>query len=167
MTSPPVTITSCLFGQLHYETHCTYPVVSWRAYQHLFQCRHDRFQAEKTTIIPFRCHQIHQRNKKENLKTYLTQSHQLKTQIIIQIPVFDFFVVVFIQLRTLNKIDKDDVMQAHLNRIEKEYISSLKMCFTFNTYGLFGNHGLRTPREEIAFTTRPNSHSNSQILRYG
>ena len=29
MTSPPVTITSCLFGQLHYETHCTYPVVSW------------------------------------------------------------------------------------------------------------------------------------------
>ena len=33
MTSPPVTITSCLFGQLHYETHCAYPVVSWRAYQ--------------------------------------------------------------------------------------------------------------------------------------
>ena len=29
MTSPPVTITSCLFGQLHYETHCTYSVVSW------------------------------------------------------------------------------------------------------------------------------------------
>ena len=111
MTSPPVTITSCLFGQLHYETHCAYPVVSWRAYQLTYSSAATiDFRAEKTTIIPFRCHQIHQRNKKENLKTYLTQSHQLKTQIIIQIPVFDFFVVVFIQLRTLNKIDKDDVM---------------------------------------------------------
>ena len=26
------------------------------------------------------------------------------------------------------------------------------------------NHGLRTPREEIAFTTRPKIHSHSQIL---
>ena len=28
-------------------------------------------------------------------------------------------------------------------------------------------HGLRTPREEIAFTTRPKIHSHSQIFRYG
>ena len=32
-------------------------------------------------------------------------------------------------------------------------------------YGL--NHGLRTPREEIAFTARPKIHSHSQIFRYG
>ena len=29
------------------------------------------------------------------------------------------------------------------------------------------DHGLRTPREEIAFTTRPKIHSHSQIFRYG
>ena len=29
------------------------------------------------------------------------------------------------------------------------------------------NHGLRTPREEIAFTARPKIHSHSQIFRYG
>ena len=28
-------------------------------------------------------------------------------------------------------------------------------------------HGLRTPREEIAFTTRPKTQSQSQIFRYG
>ena len=28
------------------------------------------------------------------------------------------------------------------------------------------NHGLRTPREEIAFTERPKIHSHSQIFRY-
>ena len=28
-------------------------------------------------------------------------------------------------------------------------------------------HGLRTPREEIAFTARPKIHSQSQIFRYG
>ena len=28
-------------------------------------------------------------------------------------------------------------------------------------------HGLRTPREEIAFTARPKIHSHSQIFRYG
>ena len=28
-------------------------------------------------------------------------------------------------------------------------------------------HGLRTPREEIAFTARPKIHSPSQIFRYG
>ena len=29
------------------------------------------------------------------------------------------------------------------------------------------NHGLRTPREEIAFTARPKIQSQSQIFRYG
>ena len=29
------------------------------------------------------------------------------------------------------------------------------------------SHGLRTPREEIAFTARPKIHSHSQIYRYG
>ena len=29
------------------------------------------------------------------------------------------------------------------------------------------NHGLRTPREEIAFTARPKIHSHSQMFRYG
>ena len=29
------------------------------------------------------------------------------------------------------------------------------------------NHGLRTPREEKAFTARPKIHSHSQIFRYG
>ena len=29
------------------------------------------------------------------------------------------------------------------------------------------NHGLRTPREEMAFTARPKIHSHSQIFRYG
>ena len=29
------------------------------------------------------------------------------------------------------------------------------------------DHGLRTPREEIAFTARPKTHSHSQIFRYG
>ena len=29
------------------------------------------------------------------------------------------------------------------------------------------NHGLRTPREEISFTTRPKIHYHSQIFRYG
>ena len=29
------------------------------------------------------------------------------------------------------------------------------------------NHGLRTPREDIAFTARPKIHSHSQIFRYG
>ena len=29
------------------------------------------------------------------------------------------------------------------------------------------HHGLRTPREEIAFTARPKIHSHSQIFRYG
>ena len=28
-------------------------------------------------------------------------------------------------------------------------------------------HGLRTPREEIAFTARPKIHSHSQIIKYG
>ena len=28
-------------------------------------------------------------------------------------------------------------------------------------------HGLRTPREELAFTARPKIHSHSQIFRYG
>ena len=28
-------------------------------------------------------------------------------------------------------------------------------------------HGLRTPREEIAFTARPKIHSHSQVFRYG
>jgi hypothetical protein len=28
-------------------------------------------------------------------------------------------------------------------------------------------HGLRTPREEIAFTAQPKIHSHSQIFRYG
>ena len=28
-------------------------------------------------------------------------------------------------------------------------------------------HGLRTPRQKIAFTARPKSHSHSQIFRYG
>ena len=30
----------------------------------------------------------------------------------------------------------------------------------------FHRQGLRTPREEIAFTARPNIHSHSQIFRY-
>ena len=29
------------------------------------------------------------------------------------------------------------------------------------------NHGLRTPRQKIAFTARPKIHSHSQIFRYG
>ena len=29
------------------------------------------------------------------------------------------------------------------------------------------NHGLRTPREQIAFPARPKIHSHSQIFRYG
>ena len=28
-------------------------------------------------------------------------------------------------------------------------------------------HGLRTPREEVAFTARPKIHSHSQIFKYG
>ena len=32
-------------------------------------------------------------------------------------------------------------------------------------YGVI--HGLRTPREENAFTARPKIHSHSQIFRYG
>ena len=32
---------------------------------------------------------------------------------------------------------------------------------------MWGKHGLRTPREEIAFTARPKTQSQSQIFRYG
>ena len=50
MTSPPVTITSCLFGQLHYETHCTYPVVSWYVSTYSRAARVDFRQIDCHTI---------------------------------------------------------------------------------------------------------------------
>ena len=34
-------------------------------------------------------------------------------------------------------------------------------------FGLGLDHGLQTPRKEIAFTARPKIHSRSQIFRYG
>ena len=34
-------------------------------------------------------------------------------------------------------------------------------------FSVYPRHGLRTPREEIAFTARPKIHSHSQIIRYG
>ena len=49
-------------------------------------------------------------------------------------------------------------------------------CFFLYNFGIFfysligwlhSNHGLRTPREEIAFTARPKIQSQSQIFRYG
>ena len=39
----------------------------------------------------------------------------------------------------------------------------VNFVITINTL----RHGLRTPREEIAFTARPKIHSHSQIFRYG
>ena len=43
--------------------------------------------------------------------------------------------------------------------------SSIQSGMLGTLYSL--NHGLRTPREEIAFTARPKIHSHSQIFRYG
>ena len=42
-----------------------------------------------------------------------------------------------------------------------------KSCFTRFTPANDIVHGLRTPREEIAFTARPKTPSQSQIFRYG
>jgi hypothetical protein len=54
------------------------------------------------------------------------------------------------------------------------YVSWEKFCYLIvdahieNVSSPVGNsHGLRTPREEIAFTARPRIHSHSQIFRYG
>ena len=54
------------------------------------------------------------------------------------------------------------------------FVIFLLLLATFFTAGynrdrliLHTMHGLRTPREEIAFTARPKIHSHSQIFRYG
>ena len=58
------------------------------------------------------------------------------------------------------------------------YVGSLKLLYVINkrhhnnwtNFINFGHryiHGLRTPREEIAFTARPKIQSQSQIFRYG
>ena len=39
--------------------------------------------------------------------------------------------------------------------------------FTNDSANHVTKHGLRTPREEIAFTARPKIQSQSQIFRYG
>ena len=44
-------------------------------------------------------------------------------------------------------------------------VFSISNFFIIKTYQ--ANHGLRTPREEIAFTARPKIQSESQIFRYG
>ena len=43
------------------------------------------------------------------------------------------------------------------------YVDSDLALFSY----MYLTHGLRTPREEIAFTARPKIHSHSQIFRYG
>ena len=43
--------------------------------------------------------------------------------------------------------------------------SDFPLALSYSTIALV--HGLRTPREEIAFTARPKIHSHSQIFRYG
>ena len=45
------------------------------------------------------------------------------------------------------------------------YSSTLQVLAIFYNHGL--DHGLRTPREEMAFTAQPKIHSHSQIFRYG
>ena len=54
----------------------------------------------------------------------------------------------------------------------KSWFKSWVFPFTFQAYILPHTlncmcHGLRTPREEIAFTARPKIQSQSQIFRYG
>ena len=49
------------------------------------------------------------------------------------------------------------------------YYNMLFFCLGFGEHCNFDvhHHGLRTPREEIAFTARPKIPSHSQIFRYG
>jgi hypothetical protein len=42
----------------------------------------------------------------------------------------------------------------------------LRVIYFYSLYRVALRHGLRTPREEIAFTARPKIHSHSQIFRY-
>ena len=46
------------------------------------------------------------------------------------------------------------------------YFCFLRFSFRFLHFSGW-THGLRTPREEIAFTARPKIHSHFQIFRYG
>ena len=48
-----------------------------------------------------------------------------------------------------------------------EWKNTTTICLFKYFTTLFMFHGLRTPREEIAFTARPKIHSHSQIFRYG
>ena len=53
------------------------------------------------------------------------------------------------------------------------YLTDSYIIFTLKMESVYRNiifdckHGLRTPREEKAFTARPKLHSHSQIFRYG
>ena len=49
---------------------------------------------------------------------------------------------------------------------ERAFVRSVRRR-TVDVAEISRGHGLRTPREEIAFTARPKIHSHSQIFRYG
>ena len=56
-------------------------------------------------------------------------------------------------------------------RVKIEYIGTTiifwsKLNYYLSKYTYRCQHGLRTPREEIAFTARPKTHSHSQMFRY-
>ena len=58
----------------------------------------------------------------------------------------------------MKKLCKDWFSRKYNKHIVFSPNQSLYLCIT---------HGLRTPREEVAFTSRPKIHSHSQIFRYG
>ena len=47
------------------------------------------------------------------------------------------------------------------------HIGRIRLRKVKRKYHNADNHGLRTPREEIAFSARPKIHSHSQIFSYG
>ena len=60
---------------------------------------------------------------------------------------------------------KKDSVTVHMILIEK--LLGNQLYVRFQVFSNECKHGLRTPREEIAFTARPKIHSHSQIFRYG
>ena len=61
------------------------------------------------------------------------------------------------------KCYKPIIPSKHIKRASAVY----RPAGNLTLFLLWSNHGLRTPREEIAFTARPNIQSQSQIFRYG
>ena len=71
--------------------------------------------------------------------------------------------------RGCHKYNEDELFTCpNGSKIQKKYVCDGHQDCRDNSDELnCPTHGLRTPREEIAFTARPKIHSHSQIFRYG